>query len=233
MIDWALAGRPPRRAGVPDAPAPGARRPSRSAIGFAISFALALVVRPPPRGLRPDHRPHGHPVHDPEPGAVRRARADHRASRIVTAEVPLVLYTLLIFVRNIVAGFDSVPARRPRGRRRHGLPARRSGCWRVELPLAIPLDRRRPPPRERLDDRARDDHGDPRRPVRRSRLLHPRGLPPQLPDRDPRRRRPVDPPRDRRRPAARPRPARLTPWTRRRAPCRGSRGRRPPGRAAT
>ena len=29
---------------------------------------------------------------------------------LLTAEVPLVLYTLLIFIRNIVAGLDSVPA---------------------------------------------------------------------------------------------------------------------------
>ena len=28
---------------------------------------------------------------------------------IVTAEIPLVAYTLLIFLRNIVSGFDAVP----------------------------------------------------------------------------------------------------------------------------
>ena len=53
--------------------------------------------------------------------------------------IPLILYTLLIFVRNIVAGFDTVPARRPRGgRRRWATPAAAGSC-RVELPLAMPL----------------------------------------------------------------------------------------------
>ncbi len=57
---------------------------------------------------------------------------------LLTAEVPLVLYTLLIFIRNIVAGLDGVPAdlveaadgmAYPRGER----------LLRVELPLAVPL----------------------------------------------------------------------------------------------
>ena len=57
---------------------------------------------------------------------------------ILTAEIPLILYTLLIFLRNIVAGFDSVP---------HDVLEAADGMgytsaarfWRVELPLAIPL----------------------------------------------------------------------------------------------
>jgi osmoprotectant transport system permease protein len=57
---------------------------------------------------------------------------------IVTVEVPLVLYTLVIFVRNIVAGLDSVPREvidaadgmgyTPNGR-----------LVGIELPLAVPL----------------------------------------------------------------------------------------------
>ena len=58
---------------------------------------------------------------------------------LVTAEVPLVLYTLLIYVRNIVAGFDSVPRRGAGGGRRAWAMPPRSACWRVELPLAVPL----------------------------------------------------------------------------------------------
>lgn len=57
---------------------------------------------------------------------------------LLTAEIPLVLYTLLIFVRNIVAGFDSVPADVLEAAEGMGY-----GSWqrlrRVELPLAIPL----------------------------------------------------------------------------------------------
>jgi osmoprotectant transport system permease protein len=57
---------------------------------------------------------------------------------ILTAEVPLVLYTLLIFVRNIVAGFDSVPADVLEAADGMGYtPSDR--LWRVELPLALPL----------------------------------------------------------------------------------------------
>jgi osmoprotectant transport system permease protein len=57
---------------------------------------------------------------------------------ILTAEVPLVLYTLLIFVRNIVAGFDSVPRDVVEAADGMGYePSTR--LWQVELPLALPL----------------------------------------------------------------------------------------------
>jgi osmoprotectant transport system permease protein len=56
----------------------------------------------------------------------------------ITAEIPLVLYSLLIFIRNIVAGFDGVP--------RDVLEAADGSgytSWtrfrRIEIPLAIPL----------------------------------------------------------------------------------------------
>lgn len=57
---------------------------------------------------------------------------------LLTVEIPLVMYTLVIYVRNIVAGFDAIPADvleaadgmgyTPNGRLRS-----------VELPLAVPL----------------------------------------------------------------------------------------------
>jgi osmoprotectant transport system permease protein len=57
---------------------------------------------------------------------------------ILTAEIPLILYTLVILFRNVVAGFDSVPADVEEAA--HGMgfggPAR---LVRVELPLAVPL----------------------------------------------------------------------------------------------
>lgn len=55
-----------------------------------------------------------------------------------TAEIGLVSYTLLILIRNIVAGLDSVPADALEAARGMGY-ARRQLLWRVELPLAVPV----------------------------------------------------------------------------------------------
>ena len=57
---------------------------------------------------------------------------------LLTAEVPLVLYTLLIFVRNISAGLEGVPADVLEAADGMGYP-RRTRLLRVELPLAVPL----------------------------------------------------------------------------------------------
>ncbi len=57
---------------------------------------------------------------------------------ILTAEIPLVLYTLLILVRNMVAGFDTVPRDVLEAADGMGYPRDRR-LWRIELPLAIPL----------------------------------------------------------------------------------------------
>ncbi len=57
---------------------------------------------------------------------------------ILTAEIPLIVYTLLIFVRNIVAGFDTVPRDVLESADGMGYPRDRR-LWRIELPLAIPL----------------------------------------------------------------------------------------------
>ena len=48
------------------------------------------------------------------------------------------LYTLLIFIRNIVAGFDSVPDDVLEAADGMGFTPQRR-LWQVELPLAIPL----------------------------------------------------------------------------------------------
>jgi osmoprotectant transport system permease protein len=56
----------------------------------------------------------------------------------LTAVVPLVLYSLLIFIRNIVAGFDGVPAEVLEAADGTGFTP--SGRFRViEVPLALPL----------------------------------------------------------------------------------------------
>jgi osmoprotectant transport system permease protein len=57
---------------------------------------------------------------------------------LLTAEIPLVLYTFVIFIRNIVNGFESVPAEVLEAADGIGYTARER-LVRVELPLAIPL----------------------------------------------------------------------------------------------
>jgi osmoprotectant transport system permease protein len=57
---------------------------------------------------------------------------------LLTVEIPLVLYTLVIYVRNIVAGLDSVPPDVIEAA--DGMGYTRNGrLLRVELPLAVPL----------------------------------------------------------------------------------------------
>lgn len=57
---------------------------------------------------------------------------------ILTVEIPLVMYTLVIFVRNIAAGIDAVPADVLEAANGLGYTGRQR-LWRVELPLAVPL----------------------------------------------------------------------------------------------
>ena len=55
-----------------------------------------------------------------------------------TAEIGLVSYTLLILIRNIVAGLSGVPADAKEAA--HGMGySRRQLLWRVEIPLALPV----------------------------------------------------------------------------------------------
>jgi osmoprotectant transport system permease protein len=56
----------------------------------------------------------------------------------LTAEIPLVLYSLLIFVRNIVAGLDAVPPDILEAADGSGY-TRATRFWQVEVPLATPL----------------------------------------------------------------------------------------------
>ena len=55
----------------------------------------------------------------------------------VTAEIGLVSYTLLILIRNVVAGLQGVPDDAKDAARGMGYSARQL-LWRVELPLAVP-----------------------------------------------------------------------------------------------
>ncbi len=57
---------------------------------------------------------------------------------LLTAEIGLILYTLLILVRNIVAGIDGVPANVVEAARGMGYQSREL-LWRIEVPLAMPV----------------------------------------------------------------------------------------------
>jgi osmoprotectant transport system permease protein len=57
---------------------------------------------------------------------------------VLTAEIPLILYTLVILLRNVVAGFDAVPAEVREAADGMGF-SRPARLLRVELPLAVPL----------------------------------------------------------------------------------------------
>ncbi len=57
---------------------------------------------------------------------------------LLTAEIPLVLYTQQILIRNIVAGFDSVPAEVLEAAHGMGYSSRQR-LRKIELPLAVPL----------------------------------------------------------------------------------------------
>ncbi len=57
---------------------------------------------------------------------------------LVTVLIPLVMYTLVIFVRNIASGFDSVPLDVLEAANGMGF-TRAQRLRRVEIPLAVPL----------------------------------------------------------------------------------------------
>lgn len=57
---------------------------------------------------------------------------------VMTAEIGLVSYTLLILIRNIVAGLDGVPGDVKEAARGMGYSPSQM-LWRVEVPLALPV----------------------------------------------------------------------------------------------
>jgi osmoprotectant transport system permease protein len=57
---------------------------------------------------------------------------------LLTVEIPLVIYTLTIFVRNIATGLREVPADVLEAANGLGYTANQR-LWRVEVPLAVPL----------------------------------------------------------------------------------------------
>jgi osmoprotectant transport system permease protein len=107
------------------------------AVGFAISFALAAIsIRQ--RRLYPAVTVLATAAYTIPSFALFAALVAITGLSILTAEIPLVLYTIILFVPNIVAGFDSVPWDVLDAADGMGY-TRGQRWWRVELPLAVPL----------------------------------------------------------------------------------------------
>jgi osmoprotectant transport system permease protein len=108
------------------------------AIGFAISFAAGIAATRW-RALYPPAAVFASVVFTIPSLALFAAFVPITGlTSLITAEIPLVLYTLVILLRNVVAGFDSVPADVREAADAMGMrPTTR--LVRVEVPLALPL----------------------------------------------------------------------------------------------
>ena len=106
-------------------------------IGLVISFALALLIRSN-RSLYAPILVAADIVYSIPSLALFALLIPFTGLSILTAEIALVGYTLLVLVRNIVAGFDSVPAEVIEAAKGMGFTS-----WqrliRIELPIALPV----------------------------------------------------------------------------------------------
>lgn len=107
------------------------------AVGFVIAFALALWTVRFRRAYGPLIGLTGVLYTIPSI-ALFAALVGVTGISLLTAEIALVIYTLQILVRNIVAGFDAVPPEVLEAADGLGY-GRLERLRRVELPLAIPL----------------------------------------------------------------------------------------------
>jgi osmoprotectant transport system permease protein len=105
-------------------------------IGFAISFPLAILAFRHRRFYSPLVGASGVLYTIPSL-ALFSLLVPFTGLSTTTAEVGLVSYTLLILLRNIVAGLDGVSEDAREAARGMGFTSRQL-LWRVELPLAIP-----------------------------------------------------------------------------------------------
>jgi osmoprotectant transport system permease protein len=106
-------------------------------IGLVISFALALLIRSN-RSFRGPIMIGADIIYSIPSLALFALLIPFTGLSILTAEIALVGYTLLILVRNIVAGFDNVPAEVIEAATGMGFtPWQR--LVRIELPIALPV----------------------------------------------------------------------------------------------
>jgi osmoprotectant transport system permease protein len=106
-------------------------------IGFAISFPLALFAHRHRRFYPPITWVTGVLYTIPSL-ALFVTLVPVTGLSTTTALIGLVAYTLLIFIRNTVAGLDGVPEDAKEAARGMGYTQRQI-LWRVELPLALPV----------------------------------------------------------------------------------------------
>lgn len=106
-------------------------------IGFAISFPLALLAHRHRRLYPPITWVTGVLYTIPSL-ALFVTLLPITGLSTTTALIGLVAYTLLIFIRNTVAGLDGVPEDAKEAARGMGYTPRQV-LWRVELPLALPV----------------------------------------------------------------------------------------------
>jgi osmoprotectant transport system permease protein len=107
-------------------------------IGFVIAFGLALLIRGSPRLYGPVLGVTGTIYAIPSLALFALLTPVTGIGTVLTAEIALVGYTLLILVRNIVEGLRGVPADALEAAAGMGYtPAQR--LLRVELPLAVPV----------------------------------------------------------------------------------------------
>jgi osmoprotectant transport system permease protein len=106
-------------------------------VGFAISFGLAVLIFAR-RSLYPLISGTSGVLYTIPSLAVFFALVSVTGLSLLTAEIPLVMYTLVILVRNIVAGFDAAPGDVLEAADGMGYE-RRERFRRVVLPLAVPL----------------------------------------------------------------------------------------------
>ena len=107
------------------------------AIGFAISLPLAVYAHRHRRAYAPITFVAGLLYTIPSL-ALFVLLLPFTGLTTTTAEIGLVGYTLLILIRNTVAGLDAVPADAKEAALGMGY-TRRQLLWRVELPLALPV----------------------------------------------------------------------------------------------
>jgi osmoprotectant transport system permease protein len=106
-------------------------------VGFVISFALAMLIRRYPRIYAPILAVSGVLYAIPSI-ALFVLLIPITGLSLLTAEIALVSYTLVILVRNIVTGLRGVPAEVLEVADGMGF-SNAQRLWRVELPIALPI----------------------------------------------------------------------------------------------
>jgi osmoprotectant transport system permease protein len=107
-------------------------------IGLVVSFVLALLVRARARLYQPILGITGTMYAIPSLALFALLTPVTGVGTVVTAEIALVSYTLLILTRNIVEGLRGVPPDAVEAATGMGYTARQR-LIRIELPLALPI----------------------------------------------------------------------------------------------